>query len=291
MEKIKEEMLKIYIFVDNYIKAIGNWRKSNNKNPEISDTEIMTMALSKGLLGVDSLLVNNGGIALPNNQNINGNSFNRSSRRNFLALTIVGFLGISWISNPLTLIAQQDKERRLNQNQYHDDIKVLNVLLALEYQLVGVYEQGVQSKLIINHLDLTTKFKAQHEQHRDALIATIKKCGGNFVVAKEKYDIEEIERQLEKTNETLEDNNIILENTQTIEKNENNILNKKETDFLSLLMKLEEQSIKEYSRLIPTISNKDILRAAVLIGMNEAQHKSILSGLLGDDQVPSAFIF
>lgn len=55
MEKIKEEMLKIYIFVDDYIKAIGNWRKSNNKKVSISDAEIMTMALSKGLLGVDSL--------------------------------------------------------------------------------------------------------------------------------------------------------------------------------------------------------------------------------------------
>jgi len=55
MEKIKEEMLKIYIFVDDYMKEIGDWRKSNNKSVSISDGEIITMALSKGLLGVDNL--------------------------------------------------------------------------------------------------------------------------------------------------------------------------------------------------------------------------------------------
>ena len=58
MPSIEDQLTEIYVFVDDHLKrnpALAQWRESNNDLPLFSDAEVLTIALSQGLLGVQSL--------------------------------------------------------------------------------------------------------------------------------------------------------------------------------------------------------------------------------------------
>lgn len=58
MTKILDKLTEIYCFVDDFLKnnpQLANWRRSNNRCPLLSDSEILTIALRQSEFGVESL--------------------------------------------------------------------------------------------------------------------------------------------------------------------------------------------------------------------------------------------
>ena len=55
---VAHQMTKIYVFVDDYLKAHPRqaaWRRSNNKAPEFTDAEVLTLGLLQGAFGCATL--------------------------------------------------------------------------------------------------------------------------------------------------------------------------------------------------------------------------------------------
>ena len=58
MPSIIDHLTEIYVFIDDHLKQHpekAQWRGSNNSEPVFSDTEVLTIGLSQGVLGVQSL--------------------------------------------------------------------------------------------------------------------------------------------------------------------------------------------------------------------------------------------
>jgi hypothetical protein len=58
LPSINDQLTEIYVFIDNYLKhhlEKAQWRDSNNNEPSFSDAEVLTIGLSQGALGVQSL--------------------------------------------------------------------------------------------------------------------------------------------------------------------------------------------------------------------------------------------
>lgn len=58
MKKILDKLTEIYCFVDDFLQhnpELADWRRSNHRNPLLSDAEILTIALMQSELGVESL--------------------------------------------------------------------------------------------------------------------------------------------------------------------------------------------------------------------------------------------
>lgn len=58
MASIEEQMIAVYVWVDDYLKAhpkATQWRRANNNHPEFTDAEVITLGLLQGCLGVATL--------------------------------------------------------------------------------------------------------------------------------------------------------------------------------------------------------------------------------------------
>lgn len=58
MASIIDQMTQIYCFADDFFKAhttVAHWRRSPNREPAFTDSEVITIALMQSCLGVDSL--------------------------------------------------------------------------------------------------------------------------------------------------------------------------------------------------------------------------------------------
>ena len=71
-----------------------------------------------------------------------------------------------------------------------NDIGILNTALALENEAISAYQLGAQSGLLQKPvLEVAVLFQTHHKEHRDALIATIRKLGGTPVPAKSDAEV------------------------------------------------------------------------------------------------------
>ena len=65
------------------------------------------------------------------------------------------------------------------------DVDILNIALGLEHEAINAYQLGAGSGLLQKPvLDVAVLFQSHHKGHRDALIATIQKMGGQPVAEK-----------------------------------------------------------------------------------------------------------
>ena len=66
-----------------------------------------------------------------------------------------------------------------------NDVKILNVAVGLEYEGINAYAIALKSGLLKQgSVAVATKFREDHLKHNEALIATIRKLGGEPVVEK-----------------------------------------------------------------------------------------------------------
>lgn len=131
----------------------------------------------------------------------------------------------------------------------------LNVILGAEYELIYVYMGCF--KLIENRSEMVERFKkflAIHQEHRDALIATINKLGGK-PIAEPKFDMA---KTLAKTS-----------------------IKKLDADSaLTLIAELERQAAKAYLGVIPNLEKLEIAQAVAKLAADMATHTAILESAL-----------
>jgi rubrerythrin len=185
-------------------------------------------------------------------------SLDVKTRRDFLKAAAMAGVSTSILFGGPTLVFAGDKEK---------DVTIMNTALGLEHQAIAAYQAGAETKLLSDPvLQVAVKFMKQHQEHRDALAKTIKAFGGKPVEAQAKYDVMKIA------------SGVGVKEIKT------------EKDVVTLAMELERQATSAYYGAIPSIASKDVLKAAVSIMADEAQHTAILRNALGQDPVPSAFV-
>lgn len=136
-----------------------------------------------------------------------------------------------------------------------NDVRILNVALALEHEGINAYRLGAKSGLLAKPvLDIAVKFQADHKAHRDALIATIRKLGGTPVE----------EKRLDEYAKALRADTL-----------------KSQSDVLELAARLELGATNAYLGVIPAFGNKDLARVAARLAADETAHWTILANALG----------
>ena len=135
------------------------------------------------------------------------------------------------------------------------DINILNVAVALEYEGINAYEIAIKSGLLMeNATKAATKFQDDHKRHNDALITTIRKLGGEPV--KEKTESEYAKAL----------------NVDRL---------KNQSDILELAANLELGATNAYLGVIPALANPQFGKVAACLAADEASHFALLNFDLG----------
>lgn len=135
------------------------------------------------------------------------------------------------------------------------DVSILNVALGLEHEAINAYQLGAGSGLLQKPvLDIAVQFQGHHKAHRDALIATIQKLGGNPVA----------EKKLDDYAKALNAGAL-----------------KNQADVLDLAARLELGAINAYLGVIPSLGNKDLAKVAARLAADETMHFTVLTSALG----------
>jgi rubrerythrin len=135
------------------------------------------------------------------------------------------------------------------------DVGVLNVALALEHEAINAYQLGSGSGLLQKPvLDVAVAFQSHHKAHRDALVATIRKMGGQPVAEK-----------------SLDDYAKAL----------NAMSLKNQADVLALAARLELGATNAYLGVIPSFRDGKLGQIAARLAADETMHWTALSQALG----------
>jgi rubrerythrin len=145
------------------------------------------------------------------------------------------------------------------------DVKILNVALGLEHEAINAYQLGAESGLLQQPVLMTAvSFQSQHKEHRDALVATIRKLGGMPV------------------NEKTRAEYIQSLNAASL---------KNQTDVLRLAARLERGATNAYLGVIPSFSDKGLAQISGRLAADETMHWTVLASALGDALPKNALSF
>jgi rubrerythrin len=145
------------------------------------------------------------------------------------------------------------------------DVDILNIALGLEHEAINAYQLGAGSGLLQKPvLDVAVQFQGHHKTHRDALIATIQKFGGQPVA----------EKKLDDYAKAL--NAASLKN---------------QADVLSLAARLELGATNAYLSVIPAMADRELAKVAARLAADETMHFTVLNNALGRPLPPGALSF
>jgi len=145
------------------------------------------------------------------------------------------------------------------------DVQILNVALGLEHEAISAYSIAAGSGLVSKAvLPVAVQFQSHHKEHRDALIATIRKMGGTPVAAKPDAEVA---------------------------KALNAASLKNQTDVLRLAQRLEKGAANAYLGVIPAFGDKGLAQISGRLAADETSHWEVLSQALGDPLPPKALSF
>lgn len=145
------------------------------------------------------------------------------------------------------------------------DAGILNVALALEHEAINAYQLGAGSGLLTKPvLAVALQFQGHHKGHRDALIATIRKLGGQPVA---ELKPEDYARALDAQ-----------------------ALNS-QADVLALAARLELGATNAYLGVIPSFSSHDLAQVAGRLAADETMHYTALAEVLGRPLPAAALSF
>lgn len=165
----------------------------------------------------------------------------------------------------VALLAGQDVLAQGMKADTSKDVAILNVALGLEHEAINAYQLGAGSGLLQKPvLDVAVQFQGHHKTHRDALIATIQKLGGQPVA---EMTLDEYARAL---------------NAGTL---------KSQADVLSLAARLELGATNAYLGVIPSLGNRDLAKVAARLAADETMHFTVLNNALGRPLPPGALSF
>lgn len=145
------------------------------------------------------------------------------------------------------------------------DVGILNTALALENEAISAYQLGAQSGLLQKPvLEVAVLFQTHHKEHRDALIATIRKLGGTPVPAKGDAEV-----------------------AQAL----NAAALKTQTDVLRLAQRLEKGAANAYIGVIPSFGDRGLAQVSARLAADEAMHWTVLTQALKDPLPAKALSF
>jgi rubrerythrin len=164
------------------------------------------------------------------------------------------FLGANAVAlsaGALALLGGQDAFAAGNAVDVKNDLAILNVAVGLEYEGINAYAIALKSGLLSEqHVKAATKFQDDHKQHNDALIATIRKLGGEPVQAR---TLDEYAKQLKVD------------------------LLKNEDDVLDLAARLELGATNAYLGVITAFKDPALGKIAARLAADEASHFALLN--------------
>jgi rubrerythrin len=177
------------------------------------------------------------------------NPGSNSARRTFL-----GRSGLVLSGTALALMAGKESLAQ-GKSDPAQDVSILNVALGLEHEGINAYTLGAKSGLLQKPvLDIAVRFQTDHKEHRDALIATIRKLGGKPV---EEKPLAEYSKALKA--DTL----------------------KTQADVLELAARLELGATNAYLGVIPSFKDVQLSKVAARLAADETMHWAILNNALG----------
>jgi len=145
------------------------------------------------------------------------------------------------------------------------DVQILNVALGLEHEAISAYSIAAGSGLVSKAvLPVAVQFQGHHKEHRDALIATIRKMGGTPVAAKPDAEVAK----------ALNAGSL-----------------KNQTDVLRLAQRLERGAANAYLGVIPAFGDRTLAQISGRLATDETMHWVALSQALGDPLPPKALSF
>jgi rubrerythrin len=136
------------------------------------------------------------------------------------------------------------------------DVELLNAALDLELMVVEAYKAGAAA-LRGSTLQIAKGFLEQEQAHADSLASAIRDAGGQPNRAKSSYDFPRWPDQ---------------------------------RAVLRFAVGLENTVIASYIDALPKLSQGDLRATASAIVTCEAEHVAVLLGVLGEPQVPAAFV-
>lgn len=155
--------------------------------------------------------------------------------------------------------------RAENMSATSSDISILNVALTLEHEAISAYQLGAGSGLLLKPvLGVALAFQSHHKAHRDALIATIEKLGGQPVA----------ERKLDEYASALNASSL-----------------KSQADVLALAARLELGASNAYLGVIPSFKDAKLGQVAARLAADEVMHYTALTGALGRNLPAGALSF
>jgi rubrerythrin len=178
-------------------------------------------------------------------------------------------LGASVLSaSAVALLAGFDKmaaAQGANMANAASDVGILNTALALENEAISAYQIGATSGLLQKPvLDVAVMFQSHHKEHRDALIATIRKLGGTPVAARSDADVA---------------------------KALNASMLKTQSDVLRLAQRLERGAANAYIGVIPSFGDRTLAQVSARLAADETMHWTVLTEALKDPLPAKALSF
>ena len=175
----------------------------------------------------------------------------QSGRRSFLGKATLSAAGLALLAGKDALAASHMGAKMDSSG----DVAILNVALGLEHEGINAYTLGAKSGLLQKPvLDIAVRFQTDHKEHRDALIATIKKLGGKPVEEKTLADYAKALKA-----DTL----------------------KTQADVLGLAAGLELGATNAYLGVIPSLKDPQLAKVAARLAADETMHWAILNNALG----------
>ena len=106
-------------------------------------------------------------------------------RRNFLRGTGTAVLSAGAVALIVGCESMASDSARTMDVDPENDVAILNVALALEWEAIGAYQLGAESGLLRKSVvEVAVLFQSQHKEHADALIGAIDTFGGVAVQPK-----------------------------------------------------------------------------------------------------------
>jgi rubrerythrin len=185
-------------------------------------------------------------------------TLNRRSALTLSATTLTGAALVAMLGTSAPALAKV----RANP---HQDVQLLNAAISLEHEGIGAYQIGAESGLLApDVLKLAVTFQGHHKQHRDELIAAVRRLGGQPAEAK----------SLGNYAASLGASAI-----------------KSQGDILQLALKLERGAANAYLGLIPSLGATAFHTLAARMAGDEAFHAAILGNALGVPVPQQALMF
>lgn len=187
-------------------------------------------------------------------------------RRDFLTTTSKGALsaaGLALLMGNSACVAKSIAGS--SAEQVEQDIAILNTALGLEHEGITAYQIGAESGLLTRGVkSIAVSFQSHHKEHREVLIQSIRKLGGEPVE----------EKSMDFYKKSLQVNRL-----------------KNQADVIELAAKLELGAVNAYIGVIESLGSKGLATAASKLIADEVMHWTVLTQALKQPLPKKAFSF